>query len=173
MEPLDGLFTTDRLMVEKRIQEILQNAMENTDAGILITAVKLQDVHPPVEVVDYFRDVASAREDKNRLINEAYAYRNEIIPRARGQGAEQVHQAEAKNLERVHHAHGEAEKFLALLREYQRARTVTEIRMFLETVDAALPELEKFIVEPDASHQPVDLRFFTGTLDDALTVEER
>jgi membrane protease subunit HflK len=161
MEPLDDLFTRDRMVVEQMIQKGLQKTMERTDCGMAITAVKLQDVHPPIEVVEYFRDVASAREDKDRLINEAYAYRNEVLPIARGQALEQVRQAEAEKKERRDRAEGEADRFVALLRKYQTARTVTEIRLFLEMVDEVLPDLEKFIVEPDASHEPVDLRFFS------------
>ena len=182
MEPLDDLFTRDRMIVERSIQERLQASMERTDCGISITAVKMQDVHPPVEVVEYFRDVASAREDKNRLINEAHAYRNEVMPIARGQALEQIRQAEAERKERTDRAAGEADRFVALLQTYQQARTVTETRLFLEAVDEALPELEKFIIEPDAAHDPVDLRFFTegdrkdldkGTREKILTLEER
>ncbi len=181
-EPLDDLFTRGRMIVEQTIQKSLQKTMERTDCGIGITAVKLQDVHPPVEVVEYFRDVASAREDKDRLINEALAYRNEVLPIARGQAVEQIRQAEADHKERIDRARGEAERFVALLRKYQQARTVTEIRLFLEMVDEMMPELEKFIVEPDASHDPVDLRFFSkgydqgfdkGAKEDILTLEER
>jgi len=180
MEPLDDLFTRERMIVERSIQERLQTKMERADCGMSITAVKLQDVHPPVEVVEYFRDVASAREDKDRLINEAYAYRNEVLPVARGQALEQIRQAEAESKERIDRARGEADRFTALLPVYQRARTVTEMRLFLEAVDEALPELEKFIVEPDAAHDPVDLRFFSdsegsdkGTQKKILTLEER
>ena len=182
MEPLDDLFTRDRLIVEQSIQARLQETMERTDCGIRITAVKMQDVHPPVEVVEYFRDVASAREDKNRLINEAHAYRNEVLPVARGQAVEQITQAEAENKELVDRASGEADRFTALLGSYQRARTVTEMRLFLEAVDETLPGLEKFIIEPDAAHDPVDLRFFSdsdrddlnkGTQNKILTLEER
>jgi len=182
MEPLDDLFTRDRMVVERSIQERLQKMMERTDCGIHIAAVKMQDVHPPVEVVEFFRDVASAREDKDRLINEAHAYRNEVLPIARGQALEQIRQAEAENKERVDRATGEADRFTALLRTYQRARNVTEMRLFLEAVDEALPRLEKFIIEPDAAHDPVDLRFFTegyregfttGVPEKILTLEER
>lgn len=182
MEPLDDLFTRDRIIVERSIQEHLQQTMERTDCGIRITAVKLQDVHPPVEVVEYFRDVASAREDKNRLINEAQAYSNEVLPVSRGRALEKLRQAEAEKKERTDRARGEADRFVALLGTYRQARTVTEMRLFLEAVDEALPELEKFIVEPDAAHDPVDLRFFSegyregfekGTPEKVLSLEER
>jgi membrane protease subunit HflK len=174
MEPLDDLFTSDRMSVEAKIQEGLQQTMERTDCGIRITAVKLQDVHPPIEVVEYFRDVASAREDKNRYINEAMAYRNEVLPIARGQSVDQIQRAEAEEKERIDRARGEADRFEAIRQQYQKARTVTEIRLFLETLEEALPELEKFIVEPNAAHDPIDLRFFNeGVKEKALQLEER
>ncbi|KPL19185.1 MAG: hypothetical protein AMJ92_04445 [candidate division Zixibacteria bacterium SM23_81] len=162
MEPLDDLLTSERSRVEKQILEVLHKTLANNDAGIKVTAVKLQDVHPPLEVVDAFREVASAREDKNRLINEAYAYRNEVLPRARGNVVGEIHKAEAEKQERIHHARGEAQKFMALFGEYQKAREVTEVRMFLETMEQSLTGLEKFIVEPNASKEPLDLRFFKG-----------
>lgn len=162
MEPLDDLLTSERSRVEKQILEVLQKTLANDDAGIKATAVKLQDVHPPIEVVDAFREVASAREDKNRLINEAYAYRNEVFPKARGSVVGEIHKAEAEKQERIHHAQGEAEKFVALFGEYQKAREVTEVRMFLETMEQSLTGLEKFIVEPNASKEALDLRFFKG-----------
>ncbi|MCK4597045.1 HflK protein, partial [bacterium] len=151
-----------RLSVEEQILQTLQATLERVGSGIQVMAVKLQDVHPPIEVVEAFRDVASAREDKNRLINEAYAYRNEVLPRARGKGVDEIYQAEAQKQERINAARGEAEKFVALLREYQKARKVTEVRMFLETMEKALTGMEKFIVEPGASREPLDLRFFKG-----------
>ncbi|MCK4272012.1 FtsH protease activity modulator HflK [bacterium] len=162
METLDNLLTLDRLSVEEQILQTLQATLERVGSGIQVMAVKLQDVHPPIEVVEAFRDVASAREDKNRLINEAYAYRNEVLPRARGKGVDEIYQAEAQKQERINAARGEAEKFVALLREYQKAREVTEVRMFLETMEKALSGMEKFIVEPGASREPLDLRFFKG-----------
>jgi membrane protease subunit HflK len=124
-------------------------------------------------VVDYFRDVASAREDRNRFINEAYAYWNDVLPKTRGKGVDQIRQAEAEKQERIDRARGEADRFIALLRQYQKARSITEVRMFLEMVDETLPQLEKFIVEPNAAHDPIDLRFFHGQIQDILKAEEK
>jgi membrane protease subunit HflK len=162
MEPLDDLLTSERSLVEKQILEVLQATLSNFSSGLQVTAVRLQDVHPPVDVVDAFREVASAREDRNRLINQAYAYKNEVIPKARGEAISETHLAEGLKQERIDRARGESDKFKALLSEYQKAREVTEVRMFLEAVEKSLPALEKFIVEPEASPEPLDLRFFSG-----------
>ena len=95
-----------------------------------VIAVQLQDVHPPKEVSDAFKDVASAREDKSRIINEAEAYRNELIPKARGLAAEVENQAQAYKETRIRNAEGEANRFLALLKEYEQAKDVTKQRMY-------------------------------------------
>jgi len=161
MKLLDDLLTAHRVPVENRIMEILQTALDDIGSGIQVTTVRLQDVHPPLEVVSAFREVASAREDKNRLINEAYAYCNQVLPLARGEAAANIKLAEGEKQERTDRARGEADKFIALLHQYQRAREVTEVRMFLETMEQSLTDLEKFIVEPHACREALDLRFFS------------
>lgn len=163
MKPLDDLLTSRRLPVERQIMEILQGSLDSISSGIQVTTVKLQEVHPPLEVVNAFREVASAREDKNRLINEAYAYCNEILPIARGQAVADIQQAEGEKREATDRATGESDKFIALLNQYQRAQEVTEVRMFLETMEQSLTDLEKYIVEPQASREALELRFFSGS----------
>lgn len=117
-----------------------------------VIAVQLQDVHPPKEVSDAFKDVASAREDKSRIINEAEAYRNELIPKARGLAAEVENQAQAYKETRIRNAEGEANRFLALLKEYEQAKDVTKQRMYLETMEEILsrPGMEKLVLPKDA-----------------------
>jgi membrane protease subunit HflK len=164
---IERLLTTDRTRIEDLVASTLQESLDRSDAGIAIITVKLQDVHPPLEVVSAFRDVASAREDKNRLINQAESYRDSLIPEVRGLGAKQIEEARAESTEVIERAHGEAKRFLEVVSQYQRSRDVTSLRLYLETMERILPGLEKFIVEPGAGHDPVDLRFFnedvTGT----------
>jgi membrane protease subunit HflK len=157
---IDSLLTTQRTRVEGRVLALLQEILDGTGLGIGIVAVKLQDVHPPYEVVSAFREVASAREDKNRMINQALAYRDSLIPEVRGLGAKLVAEAHAETTEAVHHARGEASRFVQVLDEYEKAREVTELRLYLETMERVLPGLEKFVVEPEAGDEPLDLRFF-------------
>ncbi|MCK4547802.1 MAG: FtsH protease activity modulator HflK [Candidatus Eisenbacteria sp.] len=167
-EHIDGLLTTDRRQIEDMCRVLIQSILEPYDMGLEVTTVQLQDVHPPLEAVASFRDVASAREDRSRLINEAYAYRNSVLPRARGQARKDVLGAEAGGLERVERASGEADRFLAVLSQYRRAPEVTGTRLYLEVLEEVLPGMEKFVVEPEAGEQPVDLRFYRGTRTDAL-----
>ena len=158
--PIDDLLTTQRTRVEGQVLKLLQNILDDTDLGIDVVAVRLQDVHPPYEVVSAFREVASAREDKNRMINQALAYRDSLIPEVRGLGGKLVAEAHAETTEAIHHARGEASRFVQVLAEYEKAKDVTELRLYLETMERVLPKLEKFVVEPEAGDEPLDLRFF-------------
>jgi membrane protease subunit HflK len=158
--PIDSLLTTQRTQVEGRVLALLQKILEETGLGIDVVAVKLQDVHPPYEVVSAFREVASAREDKNRMVNQALAYRDSLIPEMRGLGSKLVIEAHAESTEAVHHARGEAGRFTQVLTEYEKAKEVTELRLYLEAMERVLPGLEKFVVEPEAGDEPLDLRFF-------------
>ena len=97
--------------------------------------MKLQDVHPPDPVVGAFKDVASAREDRSRLMNQAKSYRNEILPKARGKVATMVNEAEAFKESKVRKAKGESERFLKLLAEYRQAEDVTRKRLYLEAME--------------------------------------
>lgn len=167
-ELIDDLLTRDRYDIEDRCKDLIQSILDPYRVGIEMVSVRLQDVHPPLEVVASFRDVASAREDRSRLVNEAYAYRNQVLPRARGEAQKQVLDADASARQRVDHAAGEAGRFLMLLKEYERAPEVTETRLQLEVLEQILPGVEKFLVEPKAGEEPVDLRFFRGTPPDIL-----
>jgi membrane protease subunit HflK len=157
---IDQLLTTDRSRIEGMVTTRLQTLLDESSAGIEVIDVKLQDVHPPVEVVSAFREVASAKEDKSRMINQAEAYRDSLLPEARGQAAKLLAEAEAEKNESVERSTGEASRFMSMVEQYGKSRDVTEIRMYLETMEAVLPGLEKFIVEPGTGGEPLDLRFF-------------
>jgi membrane protease subunit HflK len=157
---IESLLTTDRSRIEVLVLAGLQEELDRIDAGVRVITVKLQDVHPPLEVVGAFRDVASAREDKNRMINQAEAYRDSLTPEVRGLAAEMIAGAEAERTEAVERATGEARRFLQVVKEYRKHREVSSIRMYLETMERVLPGLEKYLVEPDAAGEPIDLRFF-------------
>jgi len=93
--------------------------------------------------------VASAREDQNKLINEAEGYRNDVIPRTRGKAAQMVKEAEAWASERIAKAEGDADKFTHILKEYQTSRDVTRKRLLLETMEDILPGVRKYILKSD------------------------
>ncbi|MBD5626302.1 MAG: FtsH protease activity modulator HflK [Desulfovibrio sp.] len=135
---IDSAITDGKLKIQSEATQLLQHILDRYGAGIQIIAVQLQDVHPPKEVIDAFKDVASAREDKSRIINQAEAYRNELLPKARGQAAAMKNQAEAYSATRVRHAEGDAERFDALRVEYDKAPKVTKQRLYYETMEDIL-----------------------------------
>ncbi len=135
---IDSAITDGKLKIQSEATQLLQAVLNRYGAGIQVLAVQLQDVHPPHEVIDAFKDVASAREDKSRIINEAEAYRNELLPRARGQAAAMRNEAEAYSTTRVRNAEGEAARFDALRVEYEKAPKVTEQRLYYEAIEDIL-----------------------------------
>lgn len=145
---IDSALTDGKLKIQNDATELLQSILDRYEVGIQVLAVQLQDVHPPQEVIDAFKDVASAREDKSRIINEAEAYRNEILPVARGKAAEMVNTAEAYRATRVQTAEGGAQRFLSVLAEYEKAKDVTKKRLYFEAVEDILNNAGEKIILP-------------------------
>lgn len=135
---IDSAITDGKLKIQNEATHLLQEILDRYGAGIQVIAVQLQDVHPPKEVIDAFKDVASAREDKSRIINQAEAYRNELLPRARGQAAALRNQAEAYSATRIRNAEGEAARFDAIRQEYEKAPQVTRQRLYYEAMEDIL-----------------------------------
>jgi modulator of FtsH protease HflK len=144
---IDDALTDRKFEIQSEILAALQEILDVYQAGIVVVQVQLQDVHPPAQVVDAFKDVASALEDRSRLENQAQGYQNDIIPRARGRAEEIQRQAEGYREQRILRAQGDTQRFLKLLAEYQKAPTVTEKRMYLETMEKIMPGLTKYIVK--------------------------
>ena len=115
--------------------------------GITVVSLRLQDVYPPQPVRDAFRDVTSALQDKERLQLEAQTYRDEIVPRARGEAQRLLAEAQGYRDSKVLEAEGEAQRFTALLTEYRKAPEVTRSRLYLETLEAVLPKVDKIIMQ--------------------------
>jgi len=144
---IDEALTEGKAAIENDIKDLLQQVLDSYEVGVQIGEVKLQDVHPPKEVRAAFRDVASAREDKNRLINEAQGYYNAILPKARGEAARIIKEAEAYREEKIRKAKGDAERFLAILAEYSKAKEITRKRLYIETMEEVLKGMRKYIYE--------------------------
>ena len=144
---IDDVLTTKKAEVEVETQELIQSILDEYKAGISVTTVKLQDVQPPERVIKEFKDVASAREDKERAKNEAQAYANQIIPNARGEAKKMILDAEGYQKEVVERAAGEADRFAALLKAYKQAPDVTRKRLYLDTMQEVLGKVDKVIVD--------------------------
>ena len=160
---IDETLTTGKFTIQEETKLQLQSILDMYESGIHVVAVQLQDVSPPKEVIGAFKDVASAKEDKNRMINQAEGYRNDVIPKARGEAEAMIRDAEGFRDSRVKRAEGDAAKFTTILKEYNKAKSITEKRLYLETMEKVLPDIEKIIVpDKDSGNMLNLLNLFPG-----------
>ena len=136
-----------RKEIELKSIEAIQSVLDIYGSGVQITQLQLQKVDPPDQVIDSFRDVQRARADKEKAINEAIAYRNDIIPKARGAAAQIVQQAEAYKKEIVARSEGDANRFNSILSSYKNNEDVTKNRIYLETLEEILQNANKVIID--------------------------
>ncbi|OAI07063.1 FtsH protease activity modulator HflK [Methylomonas methanica] len=149
---MDFVLTEGRSQIVAEIKEQIQEAMDGYKAGISIASVNLQDAQPPEEVQGAFEDAIRAREDKQRLINEAEAYSNEVIPKARGAASRIIQEAEAYEAEKVAKAKGETERFDQLLVEYDKSPAITRKRLYLEAKEKLYSSTNKIMLNDDQSN---------------------
>ena len=147
---IQSILTEGRSKIEIETQEIIQRILDEYESGIQITQVQTQKADPPDQVIDAFRDVQAARADMERSKNEAEAYANDVIPRARGEAQKILQAAEAYKKQVVAKAEGEASRFLSIYNEYAKAKQVTQERMFLETMEKVLADINKIIIDKNA-----------------------
>lgn len=159
---VDELLTTGRTAILEQTLAQTQILLDDHNAGLRVTDVQLLAVTPPVEVAESFRDVASAREDNNTFINEALAYRGEIVPSARGQAAQIVQAAQAEKQRKIDLAAGESTRFVKKLTAYRLAPEVTRTRLYLEALEQVLPDIKKFIVDPTVETDSTELWLTNG-----------
>ena len=144
---IEDILTVGKYQVQQETQNLLQSILDLYESGLKVATVELQDVHPPDEVMDAFKDVASAKEDKNKLINQAYGYRNDELPKARGEAAGIKADAEASRDEIIRYAEGDTSRFLQNYAEYKKAKEITRRRLYIETMEEVLPKVQKYILE--------------------------
>ena len=145
--PLETAMTEGRAEVQARAATLLQQILDGYNAGITILDVKLLKADPPAEVIDAFNDVQRARQDKERLQNEAQAYRNDIVPRAKGEAERMIQEAQAYKQSVIAAAQGEADRFGSVLESYRTAQDVTTQRLYLETMQDVLSRSDKVLVD--------------------------
>jgi membrane protease subunit HflK len=153
MREVIGRHTIDELRERKvpadaEAEELLQRLLDSYEAGIVVENVGLQKSEPPLAVQQAFADVNAASQDRDRQVSEAQAYANEKLPQARAEASELRAEAESYEQARVAEATGEAQRFRAIVAEYQKAPAITRKRMYLETMEAVLPDAQKWIVAP-------------------------
>ncbi|MCW8853736.1 MAG: FtsH protease activity modulator HflK, partial [Gammaproteobacteria bacterium] len=149
---MDFVMTEGRDEIASRIKENIQEILDQYGTGISVFEVNIQAANPPQQVRDAFQDVTQAREDKERLINESQAYRNEVIPTARGQAARLREEADGYKQEVIARSEGEAQRFTQLLAEYKKAPAVTRDRIYLSTVESVLSNASKVMIDVEGGN---------------------
>jgi membrane protease subunit HflK len=148
--PLDDLLTNARENVQAKTQELLQSILDGYGAGIQIERVQLQKTEAPPEVIDAFNDVQRARQDKERVQNEAESYRNRIVPTARGEAAGVIEEATAYRERVTKEGQGEAARFDQIYETFKAAPEVTRRRLYIETLRDVLEKADKVIIDSNA-----------------------
>jgi len=133
--------------IEMKSIKAIQLVLDKYGSGVEITQLQLQKVDPPDQVIDSFRDVQRARADKEKAINEAIAYRNDIIPKARGNAAKIVQESEAYKKEVIARSEGDANRFNSILKSYKTNEDVTKNRIYLETLEEVFQNANKIIID--------------------------
>jgi Cu+-exporting ATPase len=149
---LEGLLTRGRPEAEARAARLLQERVDAYGIGVVITAVSFQDVHPPLGVVDAYRDVSRAESDRRRRVNEGETYRAEALAGARGRASETVNRAEARRAVAVARASGEADAFVYQTEARATAPALTDLRLYWESVASALAGKAKLVLDSDGAH---------------------
>jgi len=158
-EAVDALLTVDKAAIQQKAANLTQISLDNYHAGLEVVNVQLLESSPPPEVADAFRDVASAREDRNTFINEALAYQNEVLPVARGNAEIAIQAANAYRSQKLALASGDADQFASRQGAYADAPEITRLRLYLESVEKVLPGVRKFVLDAAVKLQTTDLWF--------------
>ena len=145
---LAPILNRDRGLIANTAMERIQATLDEYESGINIVRVNLDGADPPAEVIDSFRDVQAAEQERDRLERRADAYANRVLAEARGQAAQILEEAEGYRAETINNAIGQASRFTSVLAEYQNAPEVTRRRLYLETMEAVLGDIDKIILDP-------------------------
>ncbi len=149
---VDEVLTTKREEVDHEVQLEMQKILDSYSSGIQVVTVKLLDVNPPDQVKAAFNEVNEAKQERERMVNQAWEAYNKAIPRAKGEAERTIREAEGYSLDKINRAKGDSERFLAFLEEYRKAPEITKKRIYLETMRDVLPKAnQKYIIDSEQS----------------------
>ncbi len=157
---MDSILTSGRQQIRQSTQETLNRIIDNYDMGLIVVDVNFQSARPPEQVKDAFDDAIAAREDEERFIREAEAYKNEILPKATGRAERLKKEAQGYTERIVNEAFGQVAQFEKLLPEYQAAPNVTRDRLYLDTMEEVYTATSKVLIDSESSgnllYLPID-----------------
>tara|TARA_R100000322_G_scaffold60379_8_gene37263 strand:+ start:21439 stop:22635 length:1197 start_codon:yes stop_codon:yes gene_type:complete len=144
---LAPILNRDRGIIAQELQELIQSTLDSYESGVNIVRVNFDRADPPREVIDSFREVQAAEQTRDTLQSQADAYANRVVAEARGEAAQTLEQAEAYRARVVNEAEGEASRFVAVYDEYAKAPEVTRRRLYIETLERVLSDVDKIIMD--------------------------
>ncbi len=147
MRTVDAVLTTEKQALQDEVRAAAQKLIDEYQSGVQLSTVNIESIVPPPEAADAFRDVASARADSARIVNESEGYANDLIPKARGEARQMTESAEAYKQKKINEARGDADRFTQVAAEYAKASEVNGRRMYIETLEQVLPKIKKLIVD--------------------------
>lgn len=156
-EDVDSLLTTGKTGVQNETLRRSRDILDSYGAGVFISSINIESVKPPGEVADAFREVASARADRDRIINEAHGYANDAIAKAQGEAKKLESEAEGYREQRTNEATGEAARFEKLLAESGKSKEITEKRLYIEAMEEILPRMKKTVIDSSGSKNLMEL----------------
>ena len=148
---VDAVLTTEKAAIQEEVRDAAQKRINDYRSGVLLSTVNIESVTPPPEAVDAFRDVASARADAVRIVNEAQGYTNDVIPKARGEARRLIEESEGYKQKKINEAEGDAARFNQIAAEYAKAAQVTGDRLYTEAMEQILPRIRKIFVDPNGN----------------------
>lgn len=153
--PIADALSDGKKKIEDETKDLLQQILDYYGAGVRVVLVQLRRVDPPSQVIDAFRDVQTAKADKEKEINQAQSYANDVVPRARGIASQMYEQAQGYKQEVVTNAEGEAGRFMSVYNQYLKARQVTKRRMYLETMEKIYHDSDKIFIDKSTAKSGV------------------
>ncbi len=159
--PIDEVLTTGRLAIQGQVKVRTQQMLDRYRSGIQISSVNIMNITLDPSVAQAFQDVADAMADREKTQNEARAYANNLIPRARGEANQTVSTAKNYKQQRIAESIGDTTRFLALLKEYRKAPTVTRTRIYLDSMEEILPKVKLYVIDSQGGRIPINLRVTT------------
>jgi membrane protease subunit HflK len=156
---IDSILTSAKSQVVDRTMHLTQSSLDSWKSGIHVVGIQLLQADPPAGVMEAFRDVASAREDRETYINQALAYQDSTIPEARGNAEKIIMEADGFKAERINSAQGEAYRFIRQHTAHEKSKKITETRLYVEAMEKILSPVEKILINPDVKLGIMDLWF--------------
>jgi membrane protease subunit HflK len=144
---VDVVLTTEKAAIQEEVRAAAQRRINEYNTGVLLSTINIESVTPPPEAADSFRDVASARADAERVVNEAQGYANDLVPKSRGEAQQMLEVAAAFKERKINESSGDASRFTQVAAEYEKAAQVTGERLYMETMEQILPRIRKLIVD--------------------------